>query len=207
MDLPDLEALVLGGNVSSHVRVNLPKLDFRAETKIRGMDLRQALAAEDNPGLPIIPLHWGSRMDADATTTWVADFKHVDSRGESVWTPPATIAPGQIPTAAHFEFHFDMDHKQFELSPGEITTPSSRIQFRGALSEIDSSLEMTLDTDDLTLWDDFINRLRGPSEQPEVIGGRFHWEGGLTGRLDQSHLHGTLQGDRSAIWLIVLGRS
>jgi translocation and assembly module TamB len=197
VELPDLEALVLGGNVSSHVRVNLPKLDFRAETKIRGMDLRQALAAEDNPGLPIIPLHWGSRMDADATTTWVADFKHVDSRGESVWTPPATIAPGQIPTAAHFEFHFDMDHKQFELSPGEITTPSSRIQFRGALSEIDSSLEMTLDTDDLTLWDDFINRLRGPSEQPEVIGGRFHWEGGLTGRLDHPTFTGRFKGTQA----------
>ena len=81
IDLPDLEALLLGGIVSSHVHVNLPKLDFRADTKIRGMDLHQAIAAEDNPSLPINPLHWGSRMDVDAITTWVADFKHVDSRG------------------------------------------------------------------------------------------------------------------------------
>ena len=139
IDLPDLEALILGGNVTSHVRVNLPKLDFRAESKVRGLDLHQALAAEDNPSLPINPLHWGSHMDADAITTWVADFKHVDSRGLSVWTPPATPAPGQIPTSAHFEFHYDMDHKQFELSPGEISTPSSRIQFRGALSMVDTS--------------------------------------------------------------------
>ena len=85
-------------------------------------------------------------MDVDATTTWVADFKHVDSRGSSVWTPPATPVPGQIPTAAHFEFHYDMDHKQFALSPGEITTPSSRIQFRGALSMVDTSMDLTVDT-------------------------------------------------------------
>jgi translocation and assembly module TamB len=181
VDLPDLEALALGGNVSSHVSVNLAKLEFRADSKIRGLDLRKALAAEDNKNLPIIPLHWGSRMDIDATTTWVADLQHVDSQGTTVWTPPATLAPGQIPTSAHFGFHFNMDHRQFVFLPAEITTPSSRIQFRGALSTVDSSIDLTVDTEDLTLWDDFINRLSGPDEKPEVIGGHVHWEGRLTG--------------------------
>jgi len=197
VDLPDLEALILGGISSSHVRVSLPKLDFRADTQVRGLDLRQALAAEDNPNLPINPLHWGSRMDADATTTWVADFKHVDSRGSSVWTPPATPAPGQIPTAAHFEFHYDMDHGQFDLSPGEISTPSSRIQFRGPLSMVDTSVDLTVDTQDLTLWDDFINRLRGPDVERQVIGGRFHWDGRLTGPLDAPTFEGHFKGSEA----------
>jgi len=194
VDLPDLEALLLGGNVSSHVRINLARLDFRAESKVRGLDLHQALAAEDNPSLPINPLHWGSRMDVDATTTWVADFKHLDSRGISVWTPPATPAAGQIPTAAHFEFHYDMDHKQFELSPGEITTPSSRVQFRGVLSMVDTSVDLTVDTEDLSLWDDFINRLRGLDAEPQLIGGHFHWEGRLTGPLDGPTFTGHFKG-------------
>ena len=194
VDLPDLEALMLGGNASSHVRLNFPKLDFRAETKVRGMDLHQAMAAEDNPNLPINPLHWGSRMDADATTTWIADFKHVESRGSSVWTPPAMPAANQIPTAAHFEFHYDMDHERFELSPGEISTPSSRIQFRGALSMIETSMDLTVDTQDLTWWDDFINRLRGTDAPPQVIGGRFHWDGQLTGPLDGPTFAGHFKG-------------
>lgn len=194
LDLPDFEALILGGNVSGHVRMDLPKLEFTAETKVRGLQLRQALAAEDNPGLPIIPLHWGSSMDVDATTTWVANFKHVDSRGSSVWTPPDSPAPGQIPTAAHFAFHYDMDHEQFVLQPGEITTPTSRIQFQGALSMINSSIEMTLDTEDLSPWDDFINRLRGPEAHPEIITGRFHWQGSLTGPLDRPTFAGQVKG-------------
>ncbi len=194
VDLPDLEALAMGGNVSSHVRVNLANLNFRADSKVRGLDLHQAIAAEDNPSLPINPLHWGSRVDADSTTTWVADFKHLDSRGSSVWTPPATLAPAQIPAAAHFEFHFDMDHKLFDLSPGEITTPSSRIQFRGTLSMIDTSLDMTVDTQDLKLWDDFINRLRGSDAEPQVIGGHFHWDGRLTGPLDGPTFAGHFKG-------------
>jgi hypothetical protein len=183
LEMPDFEALLLGGSVDGHVRMGIPNLDFTAETKVHGFQLRQALAAEDNPGLPIIPLHWNSRMDIDAKTTWVADFKHVKSQGISIWTPPDTPTPGQIPTAAHFAFHFDMDHDQFALDPGEITTPSSRIQFRGGLSMEDSSIEMSVDTEDLTLWDDFINRLRGPDAQPEIISGRFHWQGSLTGPL------------------------
>ena len=197
LDSPDLEALILGGNASSHVHLDFPKLNFRTETKVRGLDLHQALAAEDNPSLPINPLHWGSRMDADATTTWVADFKHVDARGLSVWTPPVTLAPGQIPTAAHFGFHYDMDHTQFELSPGEISTPSSRIQFQGALSTIETSMDITLDTEDLTPWDDFINRLRGPSAAPQVIGGHFHWDGRLTGPLGGPTFAGRFKGTQA----------
>jgi translocation and assembly module TamB len=184
VDLPDLEAQAIGGLVTTHVHLNIPKLIFTAETKVRGLQLHQALATEDNPGLPINPLHWASSMDIDATTRWVGGFQHVDSRGSSVWTPPTNPFPGQIPTAAHFNFHFDMDRKQFELSPGEITTPSSRIQFRGSLSMVDTSIDMSVDTDDLVTWDDFINRLRGQDAQREIIAGRFHWQGRLTGPLN-----------------------
>ncbi|MBZ5641698.1 MAG: translocation/assembly module TamB domain-containing protein [Acidobacteriia bacterium] len=194
LDLPDLEALILGGTVSGHVRMGLAKTDFTAETKVHGLQLRQALAAVDNRGLPIVPLHWTSAMDIDATTTWVANFQHVDSRGASVWTAPVIFAPGQIPTAANFGFHFDMDRKVFALQPGEITTPTSRIQFQGGLSMDDSSIDMTVDTDDLAPWDDFINRLRGLDAHPEIITGRFHWQGRLTGPLDDPTFEGHAKG-------------
>jgi translocation and assembly module TamB len=198
IDLPDLEAAAIGGNVTSHVTINLAKLQFRAESKVRGLSLRQALATENNPSLPINPLHWDSRMDADVTTTWTADFKHVVLQGSSVWTPPASPAPGAIPTAAHFDFNFNMDQSRFELSPGEITTPTSRIQFRGDLSMINTSLDLTVDTQDLAQWDDFINRLRGPDAAPEILKGQFHWEGRLLGPLDGPTFAGHFKGTEAS---------
>jgi translocation and assembly module TamB len=195
LDLPDFAALILGGSVDGHVRMSIPKLEFTADTKVRGLQLRQALTAVDNPSLPIIPLHWGSSMDVDATTTWVANFKHLDSRGISVWTPPDSPAPGQVPTAAHFAFHLNLDDKLIALQPGEITTPSSSIQFQGALGMTNSSMESTVDTDDLSEWDDFINRLRGPTAQREIITGRFHWQGRLTGPLDNPTFEGHAKGN------------
>ncbi|HVA94948.1 MAG TPA: translocation/assembly module TamB domain-containing protein [Candidatus Dormibacteraeota bacterium] len=197
LDLPDFEAMLLGGTVDGHVRMDIPKLTFRADTKAHGLELSRALAAEDNPSLPIIPLHWESQMEVDATTTWVANFKHVDSRGSSVWTPSAAPAPGEIPAAAHFAFHYTMDGRQFELSPGEITTPSSRIEFRGALSMVNSSLDATVDTQDVSHWDDFINRLRGLDKKPEVIAGQFHWQGQLTGPLDGPTFAGHVTGSNA----------
>lgn len=197
VDLPDLEAIVLGGTVSSHVRINLAKQEFRADTKIHGMDLRQAMNAENNPGLPINPLHWSSRMDVDATTTWVADFKHFDLRGSTVWTPPDVAAPGQIPVAAQAQFHFDMDRKQFELAPGEISSPTSRIQFHGSLSTVNTSLDLSVDTEDLSLWNDFVNRLRGTDAEPQVIGGKFHWDGRVFGPLGGPTFAGRFEGSEA----------
>jgi translocation and assembly module TamB len=194
LDVPNLEALLLGGSVTGRLHVDFSSQTFRAETKARGMDLNHILAAEDNPSLPILPLHWGSQVDVDSTTTWIADFKHVDSRGVMLWTPPSVLPSRQIPTSARFEYHFDMDREQVELAPSEIMTPSSRITVSGVLGWNDSSLDATVDTDDLTAYDDFINRLRGASAEPQVIGGHFHWQGRLTGPLGGPTFAGRVKG-------------
>ena len=181
LEIPDLEAMALGGTVTGKIHVDLLKQTVRAETKLRGLDLARAIAAEDNPGLPINPLHWGSRMDIDATTTWTGAFKHLDSQGLMLWTPPAGLPSAQIPASGRFDYHLSMDQRKFFLGPSEITTPSSHIVVQGALGWEESSLEATVDTQDLSDFDDFINRLRGLDAKPEVISGRFHWQGRLTG--------------------------
>jgi translocation and assembly module TamB len=87
-----------------------------------------------------------------------------------------------------------MDRKQAEFAPSEITTPSTRILFHGALGSDDSSLDTIIDTENLFLFDDFINRIRGADAQPQVIGGRFHWQGRITGPLAGPTFAGHLRG-------------
>jgi translocation and assembly module TamB len=194
LDVPNLEALLLGGSVTGRLHVDFSGQKFRAETKARGMDLSRILAAEDNPNLPIVPLHWGSRVDVDSTTTWIADFKHMDSRGVMLWAPPDALPSGQIATSARFEYHYDMDGQRVELAASEIMTPSSRIEVSGALGANDSSLDAAVDTEDLTAYDDFINRIRGVNAEPQVIGGHFHWQGRLTGPLGGPTFAGHVKG-------------
>jgi translocation and assembly module TamB len=194
IDVPSLEVSLLGGSVSGRLHVDLSSQLFRAETKARGLDLRRILAAEDNPSLPIIPLHWGSKVDLDSTTTWISDFKHLDSRGVMLWAPADALPAGQIPASARFDYHFGMDRRQVDIASSEIMTPSSRIVASGTLGLNDSSLDATVDTEDLSDFDDFINRIRGAKAEPQVIGGRVHWQGRLLGPLGAPTFTGRVRG-------------
>jgi translocation and assembly module TamB len=182
LDAPNFEASALGGKLAGHLHFDIPSQQFRVDSQARGLDLGQALAATDQPEFPVLPLHWGGRVDVDSTTTWFADFQHLESRGVSLWSSPGEPAPGKIPVTARFDYHYVMDRMQVELAPSEITTPTSHVAVRGALSTVDSSLELTFDTEDISTWKDFINRLRG-SVDPHLIGGRAHWQGRITGPL------------------------
>jgi len=194
IDVPDLEAMLLGGSVTGRLHVDLSSQTFRAETKARGMDLSRILVAEDNPSLPIIPLHWGSKVDVDSTTTWISDFNHMDSRGVMLWTPPDAPPAGQIPVSARFEYHFGMDRRQVEIASADIMTPSSHIVASGTLGLSDSALDATVDSDDLSAYDDFINRIRGVKAEPQIIGGHVHWQGKLLGPLGAPTFAGRVRG-------------
>ncbi len=194
IDVPTLEATLLGGSVTGRLHVDLSSQTFRADTKARGMDLSRVLAAEDNPSLPIIPLHWGSKVDVDSTTTWISDFKHLDSRGLMLWAPADALPAGQIPVSARFEYHFGMDRKQVEIASSDIMTPTSHIVASGTLGLNDSSLDATVDSEDLSTYDDFINRIRGVKAEPQVIGGHVHWQGRLIGPLGAPTFAGRVKG-------------
>jgi translocation and assembly module TamB len=182
LDVPNFEASVFGGRAAGHLHLDIPSQQFRVDSQARGLDLGQALAATDRPEFPVLPLHWDGRVDVDSVTTWFADFKDLESTGVSLWSSPGDPAPGKIPVTARFEYHYVMDRMQVELAPSEITTPTSHVAVRGALSTVDSSLELTFDTEDISTWKDFINRLRGGADPP-ISGGRGHWQGRITGPL------------------------
>ena len=78
-----------------------------------------------------------------------------------------------------------------------LTTPSSRLQFNGSLSSLSSDLKASFDTQDLTTWDDFINRLRGADAPPEVISGQAHWQGSMSGPLAAPAFAGHVKGNNA----------
>jgi translocation and assembly module TamB len=194
LEVPDLHVEAFGGTMTGRLHMDIPGQRFRVDSQAQDLDLGQVLAAVDNPTLPLLPLHWGGRMGVNATTTWSADFKHVDSRGVSQWAYPAELAPGTIPSSGRLAYHYSMDEDTVELAPSEIATPSSHIALNGALGKTDTALSVTFDTKDLSTWDDFINRLRGPEAKPEVIGGRFRWQGHITGLLASPTFAGRVEG-------------
>jgi len=183
LTVPDFSATVLGGALNGQVQLMFRGLVFRAQTRVHGLRLAAALAAVDNPSLPVLPLHWSADVDVDSVTSWRADFKDVDSRGVAFWAPPAELEPGMIPATAHLDYHYSMPDSTLTLGPSEISTPSSRLRMSGTLGRANSAIDALFETENLVPWDDFINRIRGQDAEPRFIAGRAVWQGRMTGPL------------------------
>ncbi|HTZ75698.1 MAG TPA: translocation/assembly module TamB domain-containing protein [Candidatus Aquilonibacter sp.] len=181
LTVANLHASAFGGAVDGRLEMNFDGLAFRTQTHLHGASLAGVFAALNNPSFPVIPLHWDSSMDVVSTNTWVANFKHFRTQGTSQWSPPAAPAAGVIPIAAQITYDYSADRKNVQLGQSEITSPRMKLDFDGTLGARDSALNVQFHADDLTEWDDFINAIRGPDAEPELIGGTATWRGQLLG--------------------------
>jgi translocation and assembly module TamB len=193
LQLPQFEARVLGGTLEGRMEMEFRNLQFRVDSRERGASLAAVLNAVDNPNLPVNTLHWDGIVDVDSVSTWTADFKHFRSNGQSRWAPPAETAAGMIPVTALLNFDYLMDRRGAQLTQSQITTPTSHIEMDGLLSAVDSTLEASLEANNLLDWDDFINRLRGTDAEPRRVAGRAIWRGRVLGPLGGPTFAGHVQ--------------
>ena len=188
--VPQFHAEGLGGSLDGRLEMLYHGLRFRLESDVQQMSLAAILAALQHPSFPVSTLHWESRVAVHSVTTWEANFHHLDSRGSTDWTPPASPPAGLRPATARAEFHFSRDAAAADLSSGLITTPVSRVAFAGRLGAHDSDLHVELDASNLLAFDDFINALRGSESVPQRIAGRGSWTGRITGPLGAATIAG-----------------
>lgn len=206
LEVPDFEARALGGLLQGKVNLEFDGLKFRVDSRAHGMSLAAILAAVNNAGFPVATLHWNAAVDVNAVTTWVADFKHLESRGLSLWAPALEPRDREIPVSARLDYHYVMDASGVFISPGgasragqpsHISTPTSHVEFGGMLGADDSALDLKLDAQDLKPWDDFINRLRGADAEPAQIAGRTTWQGRVLGPLRGPTITGHFKGSQA----------
>ena len=177
----NLAIRALEGSLDGRLEMDLPTLAFRTQTHFHHASLAEAIHAVNNTGFPIDTLHWDGGIDVDSYNTWTANFKHFTSKGESRWSPPAVLTPGMIPVTARILYDYREDSEMCALSDSEITTPNTQLEFNGALSGLDTTLELKLEAQNLVEWDDFINRLRGVNAVPTRIAGSVKFRGRILG--------------------------
>lgn len=192
--VPSLNVSAFDGAIRGRLEMNFKDLAFRTETKLRGADLARVLAALNNRSFPVNTLHWDGAIDVDSVNTWVRNFKHFETKGETRWSPPPTLASGMIPTSASIDYDYSSDRRAVSIENGaQISMPRTRLSFYGPLGAQDSALELKFHTDDLHDWDDFINVLRGPDAEPVEIAGNVDWRGRILGPLGGPTFVGHLQ--------------
>jgi translocation and assembly module TamB len=181
--VPNLGVTALGGMVDGRLEMDLNTLSVRTETRLRGLSLAASFAAVDNPNFPVHTLHWDAIMDVDSTNTWTGAFERFRSKGESRWTRPANLR-GAVPAEATIFYDYSEEAGAATFSHSLITTPTTSIEFDGFLGGYDSALELTLNAEDLTPWDDFINKLRGADAVPAREAGDVVFRGRILGPIE-----------------------
>jgi translocation and assembly module TamB len=194
LEVPDFSAAGLGGGITGRVQLQFHGLLFHVDAHAQGMSLATVLAAVNNSSFPVTPLHWNGAMDVQSVLTWTADFKQLDATGVSLWTPPAQLRKGEIPITARINFHYSMAQEGVTLTASEIDTPDSSVKMDGMLAGHKSDIAVVFDTKDLLPWDDFINRLRGPTAEPKLVAGGAHWQGRISGPIVGPSFIGHMKG-------------
>jgi translocation and assembly module TamB len=201
LDIPNFAAYAFDGSVKGRVTMKLPRLEFRAQTRVDGVRIAQLLPAIDHRGFPIDRLHWDSVLSADTVETWTGAFDHFAISGQSVWTPPEETAPDHLPVTANWKFSYRQDREVLTLDSAEFDLPANRIRANGTLGRSDSVLELHIQSGELEGFNDFIQSIEelAPGTAKEIaplVHGAASWDGRMTGPFGGPTFSGHLRGER-----------
>jgi translocation and assembly module TamB len=197
--LPDFAAYALGGNVKGRITMRFDGLQFRAETKVRGIRLSAVAPAIDHAGFPVDKLHWDSIISADTVETWHDNFRDFDISARMHWDEPEDLAPQHIPVTGDWKLRYRYGLDLLEFEQLDFETPSSRGSITGVLAPKNSNLDVQLNLGSLDSWNDFIHAIAGDKpDTPEAavrIGGFLQWNGTITGPSDGPEFQGHFRGE------------
>ena len=199
LQVPDLFVNAFGGSVSGPVTMKFAGLQFQARTHIQNVRMAQILPSLERSSFPVNELHWDSVVTADTVETWTGPFEHFEISGVMDLNSPGELAARHIPVTGGSTFRYRYDKGLLALESAEFDTPTSRIHADGTLGR-DSTLNIQFETGALEAYSDFIEAIRGPSEDgtKTPMGGSARWEGKLTGPLGGPTLTGHTRGERVA---------
>ena len=179
--VPNLNVRALEGALDGRIEMDMKTLAFRTNTHFQGASLADAFNAVNNVNFPLDTLRWEGAIDVVSENTWVSDFQHFRTRGDSRWTPPTVLDPGAVPVTALVHFDYIDDERAITLTNSDITTPHTHLQFDGFLGAKDSTLALKLKCSAVKDWDSFVNYLIDPEAPPVPITGELDFTGRILG--------------------------
>jgi translocation and assembly module TamB len=204
--LSQLQGKVLGGSLTGEAEVRnwltppaptaakikaAPEQVASIKLRTRDLAVDQVAAAISKRLLSLDRLHLSGTANATVEMRWKGSLRNAEYQVSSEIVPPAHLAPGQVPLAAHADGTYRARSRELEVSNFSVTTPASHIQAYGSLSSV-ASLKLTASTTDLRELQPLIVMLHGPDAIPVILHGRAAFEGTATGNLDQAVLAGNL---------------
>jgi len=203
--LSQIEARVLGGNVSGEVEV----IDWlsapgatrnRAGKKVAGqkgtvrlhlkdISTLEAMAALSNSQRPLSKLNLAGTGSGSVETHWNGSLHNADTEISLDVAPPAMASPSQIALTAHAGATYHWRTGEWEVAAFSAATRNSQLHASGALADA-GSLTLSVNTSELGEWQRLLGALGGPAKIPATLHGQASFKGTVKGKLADPTLAG-----------------
>jgi translocation and assembly module TamB len=159
--------------------------------KMRDLSTAEIAAALSTPAHPLGRFRPAGVATGSTDATWKGSPKNSELAFVFDVTRPQRLAPGELPVTAHMQGKYLAGNDTLELAQFDMSTPASRIQAQGLLSE-SSALHLSITTSNPDEWRPLITALGGPATLPFHVNGSASFTGVAGGAFSAPTLAGTL---------------
>ncbi|HTW59744.1 MAG TPA: translocation/assembly module TamB domain-containing protein [Terriglobales bacterium] len=159
--------------------------------RLRDFSAGEIATALSVPAHPLGHFHPAGVVAGSVDATWKGSPRDGEIGFALNVDPPQRTAPGELPMTAHMQGKYRAADDTLELAQFDLSTPESRIQARGLLSQ-SSSLHLSIATSNLEEWRPLVTALGGPANLPFRIDGNAAFNGVAGGAFSAPTLAGTL---------------
>ena len=173
-------------------KVRLPGVQTGAvHLRVRDVSAAETATALDVPAHPLGHFHPAGLATGTVDVTWKGSSKNADFAFALDVVPTAHPAPRELPVTAHMQGTYRGESDTLELSQLNVSTPASRIQASGALSD-SSTVHLAISTSNLEEWRPLVAIAGGPTNVPFRVNGNATFNGVAGGSFSAPTLAGTL---------------
>jgi translocation and assembly module TamB len=159
--------------------------------KMRDFSTAEIASALSTPAHPLGHFRPAGLATGSADATWKGSAQDTELAFVFDVTPPPRSASGELPVRAHMQGKYRAGNDTLELAELDMSTPASRIQAQGLLSE-SSALHLSVTTSNPDEWRPLITAFGGPATLPFHVNGSASFTGVAGGAFSAPTLAGTL---------------
>jgi translocation and assembly module TamB len=173
-------------------KLKLPGVQSGAvHLRLRDVSAADMAVALDMPAHPLRHFHPAGSASGTIDAAWKGTYQDAEVGFALDVAPPPQPKAGELPVTAHLQGKYRLGSDSLELAQFNLSTPASRVQASGILSE-SSTLHISVSTSNLEEWRPLVNTLGGPTNLPFRVDGNATFNGVAGGTFSAPTLSGTL---------------
>jgi translocation and assembly module TamB len=201
--LPNIVAQLLGGTARGNVDIrnwlssdeHAPREQRqtgRAEITLNGIDVDRVATAVSSKNLPLERLNAAGQADGKITATWQGSPKNAVADLDLSVTPPAQVAPSQLPIQARLQGTFDLATQSLAVRTAKLSSRGLELDTSGGLDPHGNELKIKFTASSLQELEPILAAFGTKTSIPVELRGSASFNGSMRGTLKAPHLRGHL---------------